>query len=125
MTFSRDVIVDEAKSWDWIAGSSTSRPLISQASDDEVLKAPEDAPEVAPEDTNAEVLETPEVAPEDTNAEVLETNGRTRRSTRPRQIPARIQDCEIVNDNEVNEDGDLVHFALLAGAEPINYRSFE
>ncbi|PNX68424.1 retrovirus-related Pol polyprotein from transposon TNT 1-94, partial [Trifolium pratense] len=24
-------------------------------------------------------------------------------------------------DNEVDEDGDLVHFALLAGAEPINY----
>ncbi|MCI32538.1 retrovirus-related pol polyprotein from transposon tnt 1-94, partial [Trifolium medium] len=25
------------------------------------------------------------------------------------------------NDDEVNEDSDIVHFALLAGAEPINY----
>ncbi|MCI30661.1 copia-type polyprotein, partial [Trifolium medium] len=43
------------------------------------------------------------------------------RSTRTRQVPTRLQECELVNDNEVNEESELVHFALLAGDEPINY----
>jgi hypothetical protein len=43
------------------------------------------------------------------------------RSTRVRSTPARLQDCELVNDNEVTAEGDLVHFALLAGSEPLNY----
>ncbi|GAU34373.1 hypothetical protein TSUD_217130 [Trifolium subterraneum] len=77
MTYSRDVIVDEAKTWDWIVGSSTSRPQISQFSDDETDSV----------ESNEEI-----------EAPVEPTVG-----------------------NEVTEEGELVHFALLVGAEPINY----
>jgi len=31
------------------------------------------------------------------------------------------EDCEVIADSEVIEDGDLVHFALLADVEPINH----
>jgi hypothetical protein len=97
MTFSRDVIVDEAKSWDWIASSSTDKSQASQISDDE-----------------ADTVES--------NDEIEVPNVEVRtRSTRVRSTPARLQDCELVNDNEVTAEGDLVHFALLAGSEPLNY----
>ncbi|PNX67900.1 hypothetical protein L195_g063731, partial [Trifolium pratense] len=33
MIYSRDVIVDEAKGWDWISGSSTSKLVISLTED--------------------------------------------------------------------------------------------
>ena len=97
MTFSRDVIVDEAKSWDWIASSSTDKSQTSHISDDE-----------------AGTVES------DDEIEVPNVEFRTR-STRVRSTPARLQDCELVNDNEVTAEGDLVHFALLAGSEPLNY----
>ncbi|GAU11497.1 hypothetical protein TSUD_344870 [Trifolium subterraneum] len=106
MTYSRDVIVDEAKTWDWIAGSSTSRPQITQFTDDETDTV----------ESNDEIE-----APVEEIVEDEVTNDETRRSTRQRQIPAKLQDCDLTNDNEVNEEGELVHFALLAGAEPINY----
>lgn len=38
-----------------------------------------------------------------------------------RVLLARLQDCEVVGEDEVTPNGDLVHFALLAGDEPINY----
>ncbi|MCH80296.1 retrovirus-related pol polyprotein from transposon tnt 1-94 [Trifolium medium] len=96
MTFSRDVIVDEAKSWDWISGSSTSKPLISSIENEDI------------DSESSDEVEAP-------NVEIRA------RSTRTRQVPVRLQDCELANDNEVNEEGELVHFALLSGAEPINY----
>ncbi|GAU42259.1 hypothetical protein TSUD_327370 [Trifolium subterraneum] len=93
MIYSRDVIVDEAKSWDWIAGSSTSRPHLSQIPDDET----------------------------DAVESTTDNNNGTRKSNKTKKVPPRIQDCITANDNEVDEDGDLVHFAQLAGAKPINY----
>ncbi|MCH81362.1 copia-type polyprotein, partial [Trifolium medium] len=124
LKFSRDVIVDEAKSWDWIAGSSTSRPHLSQISDDETDAVESndeieenEAPVHVNENTNVDNVDTAA----DTNDEIAGNNDGTRKSIRTKKTPARIQDCIIANDNEVNADGDLVHFALLAGAEPINY----
>ncbi|PNY18017.1 copia-type polyprotein [Trifolium pratense] len=107
MTFSRDVIVDEGKSWDWISGSSSSKPVMSLTEDED-----------SDSDPDAEAgAEAPEIGSPNTEATV----GTRARSTRTIRAPARLQDCELANDNEVNEDGELVHFALLAGAEPINY----
>ena len=40
---------------------------------------------------------------------------------RNRVLPTRLHDYEVVGDDEVTPDGELVHFSLLAGAEPINY----
>lgn len=38
-----------------------------------------------------------------------------------RITPTRLQDCEVIGDNEVTVDGDLVHFKLLADTESINH----
>ncbi|MCI26128.1 hypothetical protein A2U01_0047322, partial [Trifolium medium] len=83
--------------------SSSSKPMISSIADED-------------NDSDSNV-ETPEI--ESLN---VEANVETRaRSTRTRQAPARLQDCELANDSEVNEEGELVQCALLTGAEPINY----
>ncbi|MCI36155.1 hypothetical protein A2U01_0057377, partial [Trifolium medium] len=42
-------------------------------------------------------------------------------SSKPVMSSIEDEDCELANDNEVNAEGELVQFALLAGAEPINY----
>lgn len=34
-------------------------------------------------------------------------------------MPQKIQDCELFRDNEVNDDGDFIHFALVAESEPV------
>ncbi|MCI62810.1 retrotransposon protein, partial [Trifolium medium] len=39
---------------------------------------------------------------------------------RTRNMPARIQDFEITPDDQVNDDGELVHYAFLADTEPVN-----
>lgn len=37
-------------------------------------------------------------------------------------VPTRLADHEMIpDDGEVNDEGDCVHFALIADAEPINY----
>lgn len=43
-------------------------------------------------------------------------------SQRTRARPIRLQYYEVIGDDEVTPDGELVHFALLAGVEPINPR---
>ena len=35
--------------------------------------------------------------------------------------PTRLQGCEVIGDNKVTTFVDLVHFALLVDAEPINH----
>lgn len=42
-----------------------------------------------------------------------------RRSIRQRGLPARLQNCELFKDSEMNDDGDFVHFALTAEYKPI------
>ncbi|MCH80759.1 copia-type polyprotein, partial [Trifolium medium] len=57
MIFSRDVIVDEAKSWDWISGSSTSKPVMSLTED-----------ESSDSETSVEIgVDTPDVGSPDTH----------------------------------------------------------
>lgn len=43
------------------------------------------------------------------------------RPQRTRVLPTRLQDCQVVGDDEVTPNGELVHFYLLTGGEPINY----
>lgn len=40
-----------------------------------------------------------------------------RRSTRQIEMHARLQDCELFPNNEMNDNGDLVHFTLMAESE--------
>ena len=43
------------------------------------------------------------------------------RPQRQKQLPRRLQDCEVLPDSAVTDEGDLIHFALLADAEPVNF----
>ena len=47
--------------------------------------------------------------------------GTSQRSQRTKVLPTRLHNYEVVGDDEVTPDGELFHFALLAGAEPINH----
>jgi hypothetical protein len=58
------------------------------------------------------------VQPEETKDDTAETS---RRPVRQKQIPARLNDYEIMTDSVVNDEGDIVHFALLAETEPVNF----
>ncbi|KAI5434094.1 hypothetical protein KIW84_021092 [Lathyrus oleraceus] len=42
------------------------------------------------------------------------------RPVRQRALPHRLRDYERFQDNEVNNDGDFVHFVLMAESEPVN-----
>jgi hypothetical protein len=44
------------------------------------------------------------------------------RPQRTRQIPNRLSDCEVLPDSAVNEEGDLIHTALLVDAEPVHFK---
>ncbi|MCI91104.1 hypothetical protein A2U01_0112398, partial [Trifolium medium] len=35
-------------------------------------------------------------------------------------MPARLQECEITPDGQVNDEGELVHYAFLADTEPVS-----
>ncbi|KAI5413831.1 hypothetical protein KIW84_058106 [Lathyrus oleraceus] len=41
----------------------------------------------------------------------------SRRPARQRGMPQRLRDCEVFRDNDINNDGDLIHFALMAESE--------
>ncbi|MCI72501.1 hypothetical protein A2U01_0093764, partial [Trifolium medium] len=44
-----------------------------------------------------------------------------RKSTRTRNMPSNLEDCILNRDDEVTDDGDLVHLAFGAEAEPVNF----
>ncbi|GAU31479.1 hypothetical protein TSUD_386430 [Trifolium subterraneum] len=52
---------------------------------------------------------------------VITNESEVRRSTRARTQPARLNDCIITSDNDINAEGDLVHLAFNAEAEPVNF----
>ncbi|GAU30980.1 hypothetical protein TSUD_104940 [Trifolium subterraneum] len=59
---------------------------------------------------------------DDVHTAPVETNeSEVRRSTRTRTQPARLNDCIITSDNEINGEGDLVHLAFNVEAEPVNF----
>lgn len=99
-------MIDENFTWDSNYGDTINNPFISYGVNEEI-----DEVEVEV------VVDIPEIV------EVKEGVASTsQRPQRARVLPARLQDCEVVGDDEVTPDGDFVHFALLAGDEPINYR---
>ena len=44
----------------------------------------------------------------------------SRRPQRTRYAPVRFDDYEINTDDDVNDEGELVHIALMANSEPIS-----
>ena len=51
----------------------------------------------------------------------VDENQATRTSVRHRFASTRLAGHEVTPNNLVNDEGEFVHFALLANAEPINY----
>ncbi|KAK2374044.1 secreted RxLR effector protein [Trifolium repens] len=100
---SRDVSVNEDECWKWetthVYSSENQQSYIySDSSDD------------SEGEENTEVI--------DHAPQVEATPARPQRT---RQIPNRLSDCEVLPDSAVNEESDLIHTALLADAEPIDF----
>lgn len=88
---SRDVVIDEAKEWDWSEKEKGTTNMLFD-------------------------LNNPEVSEPATT-----TITEARRSQRERELPQRLQDFEMVIDSTVDSKGYLIHFALFAEAEPVDF----
>jgi hypothetical protein len=102
--FSRDVIVNEAEKWKW-ENESEYNSEIQQS-----YIYPDLSDESEGEDDH-------EVTADDQEEIIAPA-----RPQRNRNSPARLTDCEVTSDNTVNDEGDFIHFALLADAELVNYK---
>lgn len=45
----------------------------------------------------------------------------TVRPQRIKQARSRLGDCVVISDNAVNDEGDIIHFALFANSKPLNF----
>jgi hypothetical protein len=62
---------------------------------------------------------------EDTN-EVNENANESRPELRPqktRQVPSRLENCKMLPNSAINDNGEIFHFALLVDVEPLNYKA--
>jgi len=120
IVISKDIVIDENESWNWTSNSTTREPLMNSLVDQSEKQ--EEVDEILDENIYQNVHNIDENVL-NTAENVLNTgeNVQNGRPTRTRVAPARLQDCEIIADIEVIEDGDFIHFALLADAEPINH----
>lgn len=110
-------MINENSACDWNSGDATNKQLI----DYEVDEGSSAHEEIPVNDTLAIVK-----VKDDNRFKVKADNregvaSTSQRPQRTRVIPRRLQDCEMVGDNKVTQDGDLIHFSLLAGVEPISY----
>ncbi|XP_050875176.1 uncharacterized protein LOC127078793 [Lathyrus oleraceus] len=112
---SRDIVIDENFAWDWNFGDPVDKLLMSydfdEASSDVEVK---------------DIVNIPvEVRVVDDIPDIVEVkNGVSSTSQRPQRTrarPTRLQDYKVTDDDKVTRDGELVHFALLADGESINY----
>ncbi|KAK2370871.1 putative mitochondrial protein [Trifolium repens] len=109
---SRDVIVDEKSQWKW--ESSNKKHVEVQLDDIEHNVTVQQNEDHNNHDAgNAQQIEMNTSSEEDEEA--------VRRSTRIRFPSVRLINHEIATDNAVNDDGDLVHLAFLAGTEPVDW----
>lgn len=93
---SKDVLIDEKGSWDWHTD-------------------PDNSPDHIP--ITLEDCQPEEDADQEREPAVVITNQRPQRNRAP---PARLNDYHIVSNSRVSEEGELVHLAFLADAEPID-----
>ncbi|CAJ2653926.1 unnamed protein product [Trifolium pratense] len=121
VVISRDVIVDEKSQWKWSSEANTqvTMQLEDGVNDAAITHQPvdnqnqgthheEDMHTSSDDDDRIQLSSVPAQAP--------------RRSTRNKFPSVRINNHEITSDSAVNEDGDLVHLAFMADAEPINWK---
>lgn len=87
---SRDIIIDENEAWNWTSNNTSSKPLLNSELEEESKEEEDD------------ILA-------DLHEDVLVVIHRPQRNG---ILQARLQDYEVIAENEVIEDGDLVHFVL-------------
>lgn len=118
MCVSRDLLIKEDESWDWKTGEVKLKVVTkidicsdSDGDDHSDTEVNEGAVHgaVAPNDAGTSVV-----------AHAVPTAPKTR-SQRPRQLLRRLEDCEVLPNSAVTEEGNVIHFGLLADAEPINF----
>jgi hypothetical protein len=117
VTMSRDVKVVESEFWDWENAKESSIDHSHILTDIEHLDGSDN-------DGNMdENIENDVVPDSDEENEGVVTPPVIRQlPLRNRQMPSRLADCELLTDSAVNNDGELLHFALLADAEPVNVK---
>jgi len=101
---SKDVIVNEVEKWKWQSELEYSSEI----------KQTYIYPDSSDESEGEEDHDVVENDPYEIRAPA--------RPQRNRQAPIRVNDYDIILDNVVNDGGDLIHFAILAYSEPINYK---
>ncbi|KAK2439455.1 putative mitochondrial protein [Trifolium repens] len=115
---SRDVIVNEAEQWKWeveTTYNSESSYIFPDSSD-------ESDNEAAGEMNDGNQNDVIPDSDDDENEEVTSPPVIRQLPQRNRSVSSRLNDHIVTSDSAVNDDGDLIHFALLAGSEPIDYK---
>jgi transposase InsO family protein len=105
IVISRDVVFDEGKTWKW-----SDRGESSTSVEQNLFDVPAGETEL---DLEVEIEGVEENEGEGGSPDI------PRRPLRQKQVPARLNDCEIMSDGAINDEGDIVHFALLAETEPV------
>ncbi|KAK2388316.1 hypothetical protein QL285_062010 [Trifolium repens] len=112
---SRDVKVLENESWDWGQKLSSKKTFAvdlggeaSNINDNPTFVNPNQGT-ASDEDMHTSSDD------EDTNVPP--------RPQRNIQLPRRLVDCEIVSDNAVDNEGEIVHYAMLADTEPLDTKA--
>lgn len=105
IVISRDIVFDEGNAWKWSEKGESSTGVEQNLFDVPAGETESDIEgETGPVEDNDDEGGSPEMP---------------RRSLRQRQVPARLNDYEIMPDGAIDDEGDLVHFALLAETEPV------
>ncbi|KAK2355926.1 putative mitochondrial protein [Trifolium repens] len=115
---SRDVIVNEAEQWKWeveTTYNSESSYIFPDSSDESDNEAAGDINDGNQNDVIPD-------SDDDENEEITSPPVIRQLPQRNRSVSSRLNDHIVTSDSAVNDDGDLIHFALLAGSEPIDYK---
>lgn len=105
---SRDVVVDEEAAWNGNGDESTSSNSSTQYELSELIPNIDPSENVVNEEHNVTV---------DIAGVVPPAMSVSQRSQRVRQPSSRLNDYALFPDNEVTEEGDLVHFSLYVEVE--------
>ncbi|GKV49915.1 hypothetical protein SLEP1_g56638 [Rubroshorea leprosula] len=106
---SRDVTFAEDEAWRWDLDTNNDSQRRS------VIILEEDS-QVTATNTNEEAAAPSYTTPENPMTQTLPEAGRLRRQ---RQPPVTLQDYEVTSDDAIDDDGNLVHFAMFADLEPV------
>jgi hypothetical protein len=112
---SRDVKVIENDNWDWKQKSTSKKAYEVDLDDD---SAQNNEPATFVNENHGTGLDEDMHTSSDDDDRTLPT--RPRRNI---QMPRRLADCEIAPDNVVNNEGEIVHYAMLADTEPLDVKA--